>query len=67
MERSEISENLNRKVKYDGSVYKLYKYVAWRNENNGKFEHAVVLLDRNKNSVIQVGLEKVEVIENERI
>lgn len=65
MLKDDVIKNLNRKVIYDGSVYSLQRYVAWRDEATNKLRHALILLDKNQNSTIEVPIEKVEVIQDE--
>lgn len=65
MKKDEVSKFLNQKVIYDGSIYLLNRYVAWRDEVTNKLRHALILIDKNKNSTIEVPIEKVEVIQDE--
>lgn len=65
MKLSEVKSNMHKQVKYDGSKYKLTHCVMSYNEFTHKFGYSVILLDKNKNSTIQVPIEKVEVIQNE--
>lgn len=64
MTLSEVKPNMHKKVIYDGSVYELRSCVLWLDEKIKKFKYSVVLLDKNKNSTVDVPIEKVEVIEN---
>lgn len=65
MEKEDVIKHLNRKVIYDGSVYMLWKYEAWRDGSTQKLDHALVLIDKNKNSTVHVPIEKVEVMSDE--
>ena len=60
MQVKEIIPNLNNKVTYNGSEYKLNGSIVRKNEQ-GKIFYQAELLDKNKNSVCIVKLEDVEV------
>lgn len=53
---------MHRLVKYDGSEYKLLHCVMSYNEHTKKFGYSLILLDKNRNSTIQVPIDKVELI-----
>lgn len=61
MKLEEVKRNMHKKVLYDGSVYELRSCVLWLDEKNREFKYSVVLLDKNKNSTVDVPIEKVEV------
>ena len=65
MKLSEVKPNMHKQVRYDGSEYKLTHCVLSFNEITKKFGYSVILLDKNKNSTVQVPIDKVEVIEND--
>jgi hypothetical protein len=62
MKLEEVKQNMHKNVMYDGSIYRLQSCVLWLDEKAHKFKYSVVLLDKNKNSTIDVPIEKVEVI-----
>lgn len=59
---SEVKKFMHKPVMYNGSVYTLNSCVLWLDEKNNKFKYSLVLIDKNKNSTIDVLMEKVEVI-----
>lgn len=62
---SEVKENMHKSVIFDGSVYEMRSCVLWLDEKANQFKYSLVLLDKNKNSVVDVPIEKVKVFENE--
>lgn len=65
MKLEEVKRNMHRSVSYDGSIYYFQSCVLWLDERNGEFKYSLILIDKNKNSTVDVPMEKVEVIENE--
>lgn len=63
MKLSEVKKNMHRNVIFDGSVYWLQSCVMWLDEINREFKYSLVLIDKNKNSTIDVPIERVETIE----
>ena len=62
MKLSDVKKNMHKQVHYNGSVYKLTHCVMSFNEITRQFGYSAILLDKNKNSTIQVPLEKVELM-----
>lgn len=62
---SEVKPNMHKSVMYDNSVYYLKSCVLWLDERNKQFKYSLILVDKNKNSTVDVPIEKVEVINNE--
>jgi hypothetical protein len=62
MKLEEVKRNMHKSVMYDGSVYRLQSCVMWLDEKSHKFKYSLILLDKNKNSTVDVPIEKVEVI-----
>lgn len=62
MKLEEVKKNMHKNVMYDGSVYRLQYCIMWLDEKDCKFKYSVVLLDKNKNSTVDVPIEKAEVI-----
>lgn len=61
MELSEVKKNLNKKVKWDGDEYTLTSCVLSQDLYTKELKYSAVLLDKNKNSTVQVPIERVEV------
>ncbi len=61
MELAEVKKSLNRKVKYEGGEYVLTQCVLMQDVYTKEFKYSAVLLDKNKNSTVQVPIERVEV------
>lgn len=61
MELSEVKKNLNKKVKWDGGEYILTGCVLSQDLYTKELKYSAVLLDKNKNSTVQVPIERVEV------
>ena len=61
MEISEIKKTLNKKVKWDGGEYVLKSCVLMQDVYTKEFKYSAVLLDKNKNSTVQVPIERVEI------
>ena len=59
---SEVKPNMHKNVIYDDSIYYLHSCVMWLDEKANKFKYSLVLLDKNKNSTIDVPIEKVSVL-----
>ena len=63
MKLSEVKKNMHKSVLYDGSVYWLKSCVMWLDELNHEFKYSLVLIDKNnKNSTVDVPIEKVEAV-----
>lgn len=65
MKLSDVKPNMHKSVLYDGSVYWLRSCVLWLDEKDREFKYSLILVDKNKNSTIDVPIEKVEVITDE--
>ena len=65
MKLSEVKNNMHKPVIYNGAVYYFSSCVMWLDERNNEFKYSLILIDKNKNSTVQVRIEKVEVISNE--
>ena len=65
MKLSEVKPNMHKSVMYDGSVYWLQSCVLWLDDRHCEFKYSLILIDKNKNSTIDVPIEKVEVIKDE--
>lgn len=65
MKLSEVKKNMHKSVLYDGSVYWFQSCVMWLDELNHEFKYSLILIDKNKNSTIDVPIEKVEVMTDE--
>lgn len=65
MKLSEVKPNMHKNVLFDSSVYWLQSCVMWLDEQNYEFKYSLILVDKNKNSTIDVPIEKVEVIKND--
>ena len=65
MKLSEVKPNMHKSVIYDGSVYWLQSCVMWLDERDCEFKYSLILVDKNKNSTIDVPIEKVEAITKE--
>lgn len=65
MKLSEVKSNMHKNVIFDGSIYYLKSCVMWLDEKNAEFKYSLILIDKNKNSSVDVPIEKVEVIKNE--
>jgi hypothetical protein len=63
MQLSEVKKNMHKSVLYDGSVYWLQSCVMWLDEKNNEFKYSLVLVDKSRNSTVDVPIEKVGVIE----
>lgn len=67
MEKEKIVSLLNRTVRLHGfnRLYVLQKYIAYRDGKTGRLEHCVQLSEKNNpNNVLQIGVEKVLLIED---
>ena len=64
MNLSEVKQNMHKSVLFDKGAYYLQSCVMWLDENSGEFKYSLNLLDKNKNSIIILPIEKVEVIKN---
>jgi hypothetical protein len=62
MKLSEVKQNMHKSVLFDKSTYCLQACIMWLDEKNGEFKYSLNLLDKNKNSIITVPIEKVEVM-----
>lgn len=65
MKVSDLKPNMHKSVIYDGSVYYFQSCVLWLDEVNREFKYSLILVDKNKNSVIHAPIEKVEVMSDE--
>lgn len=61
MELKDIKKNLNKKVEWDGSEYTLTACVLAKDARTNEERYSAVLLDKNKNSTVQVPLERVKI------
>jgi hypothetical protein len=61
MELSEVKKNLNKKVQWDGGEYTLTSCVLSQDLYTKELKYSAVLLDKNKNSTVQVPIERVEI------
>ena len=59
MEVKDIIPNLNKRVRYKDSVTYTLNGCTIRKDKTGKIYYDAELLDKNKNSVLIVGLEEV--------
>ena len=66
MNLSDVKRNMHKTVKFSGSEYFLWKCVMWLDEKNNEFKYSLILVDKNKNSTVDVPIEKVTVLNNER-
>lgn len=62
MKLSEVKRSMHKNVIYDGSTYYLQSCVMWLDERNNEFKYSLILIDKNKNSTVDVPIENVEVI-----
>lgn len=62
MKLSEVKRNMHKSVLYDGSIYYLQSCVLWLDERDREFKYSLILVDKNKNSTVDVPIEDVEVI-----
>ena len=62
MKLSEVKPNMHKSVLFDKSTYCLQSCIMWLDEKSSEFKYSLNLLDKNKNSIITVPIEKVEVI-----
>lgn len=53
---------MHKNVIYDDSVYYLQSCIMWLDEKSNEFKYSLILLDKNKNSVIDVPIEKVGIL-----
>lgn len=65
MKLSDVKRNMHKSVLYDGSVYWLQSCVLWLDERNNEFKYSLVLIDKNRNSTVDVPIEEVEVMSND--
>ena len=65
MKLSVVKKNMHISVLYDGSIYWLQSCVMWLDELNHEFKYSLILIDKNRNSTIDVPIEKVEVMTDE--
>ena len=65
MKLSQVKKNMHKNVLYDNGVYLLRSCVLWLDEKNCEFKYSLNLLDKNKNTVLTVPIEKVEVINHD--
>ncbi|MEE0839053.1 MAG: hypothetical protein U0L72_00690 [Acutalibacteraceae bacterium] len=65
MTLKEVKPNMHKSVIYNSSVYQLESCVLWLDEKNREFKYSLNLIDKNKNCVLTVPIEKVEVITDE--
>lgn len=63
MEVKEIIPNLNKRVGYKDSTTYALKGSTIRKDKTGKIYYTAELLDKNKNSVLIVGLEEVKCLD----
>ena len=63
MEIKEIIPNLNKRVRYKDSTTYTLNGSTIRRSKEGKIYYTAELLDKNKNSVIIVGLEDVKCLD----
>lgn len=59
MKLSEVKPNMHKNVLYDGGVYWLQSCVLWLDERDCTFKYSLILVDKNKNSTVDVPIEKV--------
>lgn len=62
MKLSEVKPNMHKRVNYDDGVYVLQACVMLLDELHNEIKYSLILVDKNKNSTVQVPIEKVEVI-----
>lgn len=62
MKLEEVKRNMHKNVMYDGSIYWFQSCILWLDEKEHKFKYSLILIDKNKNSTVDVPIEKVEVI-----
>ncbi len=67
MKLSEVKANMHKPVIFDGSIYTLWSCVMWLDEREAEFKYSLILIDKNKNSTVDVPIEKVEVIKNDEL
>ena len=60
MTLKEVKPNMHKSV-----IYQLESCVLWLDEKNREFKYSLNLIDKNKNCVLTVPIEKVEVITDE--
>lgn len=65
MTLKEVKPNMHKSVIYNSSVYRLESCVLWLDEKSREFKYSLNLIDKNKNCVLTVPIEKVEVITDE--
>lgn len=65
MTLKEVKPNMHKSVIYNSSVYRLESRVLWLDEKSREFKYSLNLIDKNKNCVLTVPIEKVEVITDE--
>lgn len=63
MEVKEIIPNLNKQVKYKESISYTLTGSTIKKDKYGKIYYTAELLDKNKNSVLIVGLEDIECLD----
>ncbi len=63
MEVKEIIPNLNKRVRYKDSTSYTLNGSTIKKDTNGKIYYLAELLDKNKNSVLIVGLEDVKCLD----
>lgn len=63
MEVKEIIPNLNKRVRYKDSTSYTLNGSTIKKDKNGKIYYTAELLDKNKNSVLIVGLEDVKCLD----
>lgn len=65
MKLSDVKPNMHKSVFYGGGEYYLKSCVLWLDEIKCEFKYSLILIDKNKNSVIYAPIEKVKVIKDE--
>lgn len=63
MDKSQVKDILNEKVRFDGHVYKVIRYEAWKDER-GRLHNSLVLFD-GRHSTVTAPIERIELIEDD--
>ena len=64
MQKCDVINALGRYVRFDGHIYKVLKYEAFKDERE-VLHHSLCLLDRHGNCTVTAPIERIDIYENE--
>ena len=63
MEIKDIIPNLNKEVEHNNSIYIMKKSTIWK-DARGNLHYSGVLIDKNQNSLCEVDIKNITILEN---